>query len=70
MTGGLIAAIFILEATLLKTIHVSCVVLSYALFFLRGKLMLCNTQLAQARKVGVVLDAAECPEIRRRRPLP
>ncbi|HAF45084.1 MAG TPA: regulator SirB [Gallionellaceae bacterium] len=38
--GGPGAALFILEASLLKSIHLTCVTLSYSLFFLRGGWML------------------------------
>lgn len=38
--GGLGAALFILDASLLKSIHLTCVTLSYSLFFLRGVWML------------------------------
>ena len=42
-----------LDATLLKPIHITCVALSYSLFFLRGIWMLRDSPLLQQRLVKV-----------------
>ena len=50
--GGRRAALFILDSTaLIKSIHITCVTLSYSLFFLRGVWMLRESPLLQRRWV-------------------
>jgi uncharacterized membrane protein SirB2 len=53
MPGGVNAALFILEASLLKHIHVTSVALSYSLFFLRGVWMLRESPALQQRWVRI-----------------
>jgi uncharacterized membrane protein SirB2 len=48
-----------LNAELLKSIHVTCVALSYALFFVRGVWMLRDSPLAQARWTRLARDAVD-----------
>ena len=43
----------------LKTLHVTCVALSFALFLLRGLWMLRASPLVQARKVKVARDLVD-----------
>jgi uncharacterized membrane protein SirB2 len=47
------AALFSLETSLLKHIHVTCVALSYSLFFLRGVWMLRESPALQQRWVRI-----------------
>lgn len=53
------AALFILNAELLKSIHVGSVALSYSLFFLRGVWMLRDSPLVQARGTRLARDVVD-----------
>lgn len=48
-----------METSLIKSIHVASVALSYSLFFLRGVWMLRDSPLAQARKTRLARDAVD-----------
>lgn len=48
-----------MDASLLKSIHLTCVTLSYSLFFLRGGWMLRDSPLAQARWVRYARDIVD-----------
>jgi uncharacterized membrane protein SirB2 len=47
------------DTTIIKSVHIACVVLSYSLFFLRGLWMLRNSPLVQARWVRLARDAVD-----------
>ena len=51
--------VFILETILLKSIHITCVALSYSLFFVRGVWMLLESPLAQSRLAKLARDIVD-----------
>ncbi|MFZ2160694.1 MAG: SirB2 family protein [Sideroxyarcus sp.] len=48
-----------MDTTIIKSIHIASVVLSYSLFFLRGVWMLRNSPLVQARWAKLARDAVD-----------